>query len=185
MDEPGVPTSVRIGGLDRRELLQALLECGVRLNAAAEALFGDERFTPERRPRVVEIACLSVADLGLAEGATYDRLAARALAAGLGPCPLELGPHLRLQFLDQAEGAVGPPATRHRAPPGSVTVASVPLDDRDETPKGFYLRCIEGVPWLRGYWARPDNVWHPEDLLVFARDRSAHGAGGPAARPGR
>jgi hypothetical protein len=173
MRDPRVPSSVRIGGIDKRDLLQALRDRNVQLNQAAEALFQDRRFTSLSRSRVVEIAALSVADLGFGEGATYDQLTARALASGLVECPLELGPHLRLQFLDQAEGSVGLPATEHRAPPGSITVASVPLDDYEETPKGFYLRRIDGVLWLRGYWSHPGNVWRPDDVLVYARDGSA------------
>lgn len=169
MPDPRVPGSVRIGGMDKRGLLQALRERNVQLNQAAEALFEDRRFTPLSRTRVIEIAALSVADLGFADGATYDQLIARALASGWGECPLELGPHLRLQFPDQAEGSVGFPATKHRAPPGSIAVASAPLDDLDETPKGFYLRRIEGVLWLRGYWSHPGHVWRPEDVLVYAR----------------
>lgn len=170
MRDPRVPNSVRIGGMDKRQLLQALRERDVQLNRAAEALFEDRRFTPLSRSRVLEIAALSVADLGFYEGATYDQLTERALASGLVACPLELGPHLRLQFLDQAEGSLGFPETRHQAPPGSITIVSVPLDDRDETPKGFYLRRIDGVLWLRGYWSHPDNVWSPDDVLIYARE---------------
>lgn len=170
MPDPRVPSSVRIGGMDKRELLQALVERNVQLNRAAEALFEDQRFLPLSQGRVVEIATLSVADLGFGEGATSEQLSAKALASGLVECPLELGPHLRLQFLDQAEGSVGLPATRHRAPPGSLTVISVPLDNHPETPKGFYLRRMDGVAWLRGYWAQPDHVWRPEDVLIYARE---------------
>ena len=173
MRDKRVPSSVRIGGMCKRDLLQALREQNVQLNAAAEALFDDVRFRLASGAEVVEIVAVSAADLGFGEGATYDQLTARALVSGLVECPLELGPHLRLQFLDQAEGSLGFPVTTHRAPPGSITVASVPLDDRDETPKGFYLRRIDGVLWLRGYWSHPDNVWRPEDVLIYARDRSA------------
>jgi len=169
MRDPSFPTSVRIGGMDKQDLLRALRERNVQLNRAAEALFEDRRFTPANRSRVVEIGALSVADLGFAEGATHDQLIARAHASGWTECPLELGSHLRLQFLDQAEGSAGSPATKHRAPPGSITVVSVPLDNRDETPKGSYLRRIDGVLWLRGYWSGADNVWRPDDVLVYAR----------------
>jgi hypothetical protein len=121
---------------------------------------------------VLRGAGYTVADLGFVEGATYQQLTARALESGLVECPLELGPHFRLQFLDQPEGSAGFPATKHRAPPGSITIASSPLDDCEETPKGFYLRRIDGVLWLRGYWSWSDNIWRPEDVLVFSRGRS-------------
>ena len=83
-------------------------------------------------------------------------------------CPLELGPHLRLQFTDQPEGSLGQPVSQNCAPPGSLTVASAPLAQDDETPKGFYLRRIEGVLWLRGYRSWPGHIWSPQDMFVFS-----------------
>jgi hypothetical protein len=168
-----LPSAVRVGGMDKRELVQTLREHNVQLNQAAETLFDDRRFTPLGQSQIIEIAVLSVADLGFGEGATYEQLTARALESGLVECPLELGPHLRVQFLDQPEGSAGFPATKHQAPPGSITVASSPLDDCYETPKGFYLRRINGVLWLRGYRSWPGHIWSPEDVLVLSRGCSA------------
>jgi hypothetical protein len=128
---------------------------------------------PFSQSKVIQIVVLSVADLGFEEGATYEQLTARALESGLVESPLELGPHLRVQFPNQAESSVGSAATQHRAPPGSITVASPPLDNSDQTPKGFYLRRIDGVLWLRGYWSWPGHIWSPEDVLVFSRGGSA------------
>ena len=167
------PSAVRVGGVDKRELLQMLRQHNVQLNKAAKVLFDDRRFTPLTQSKVIDIAFVSVADLGFGEGSTYEQLTARALESGLVECPLELGPHLRVQFLDQPEGSSGVPATQHRAPPGSVTIASSPLDDRDETPKGFYLRRVDGTLWLRGYRSSPGHIWAPQDVLVFSRGRSA------------
>jgi hypothetical protein len=158
--------------MDKREMVQALREHNVRLNQAAEALFDDRRFMPLPQSKIIEISPVSVADLGFGEGATYEQLTVRALESGLVDCPLELGPHLRTQFLEQPEGSIGFPATQHRAPPGSLTIASSPLDDCEQTPKGFYLRRIDGVLWLRGYWSWPGHIWSPEDVLVLARGRS-------------
>ena len=165
------PSTVRVGGMDKRDLLQALREHKVQLNQAAKILFEDRRFTPRSQSKVIEIAFLTVADLGFGEGATYEQLMARALQSGLVESPLELGPYLRMQFLHQPEGTDDSPTTQHRAPRGSITVASSPLDNCEKTPKGFYLRRIDGVLWLRGYWSWPGHIWSPEDLLVFSRDR--------------
>jgi hypothetical protein len=54
---------------------------------------------------------------------------------------------------------------------GAITVASAPLDDRYETPKGFYLRHVGGVLRLRGYWSSPDDTFTPHDVFVFARSQ--------------
>lgn len=164
-----IPDTVRVGGRSKSELLQALREHGVELNHAAETLFEDPRFTTLERADDVEIAVYSVSELGFAHGTTYDRLVQRARELGWAECPLETGPHLRLQFLHQPEGAIGLPTTHGRAPPGSITIASPPLDDRDETPKGFYLRRVHGVLWLRGYRSWSGHVWNAEDVLVFSR----------------
>ena len=174
--EPGLqvsdtllPSAVRVGGMEKRELVQVLREYNIQFNQAAEALFEDRRFTLLSQSKVVEIAPVSVAALGFAEGATYQQLTARAFESGLVECPLELGPHLRVQFLNQPEGSAGLPETHHLAPFGAITVASTPLDDCDGTPKGFYLRRMDGVLWLRGYWSWPGHIWNPEDVLVFSR----------------
>lgn len=168
-----LPGAVRVGGMDKSEVLQALRAHEVQLNRAAEMLFEDRRFTLLSQPQVIGIAAVSVAELGFGEGATYAQLTARARESGLGECPLELGPYLRMQFPGQPEGAAGRPPTHGRAPPGSITIASSPLDDTDETPKGFYLRRIDGVLWLRGYWASLDNLWSPDGVFVFSRGHVA------------
>ncbi|GAA0760076.1 hypothetical protein LRH25_00815 [Ideonella azotifigens] len=160
---------VRVGGASKAELLAQLEAAGVALNEAGKSLFADERFTTSAVTSLREVVELAVAELGFAEGATWAQVIERAMSQGLTPCPLELGPHLRLQFLDQAEGFLGQPVTQHRAPPGSLTVASLPIAEDDDTPKGFYLRRIEGVLWLRGYRSGADHLWSPEDRLVFCR----------------
>ncbi|MCG2592897.1 hypothetical protein LZ009_08900 [Ramlibacter sp. XY19] len=161
--------TLRIGETSKPQLLADLRAAGVQLNAAAEELFADERFTTAPTRSLVEVATLSVASLTEGKGATFATLLELAAARDLFPCPLELAAHFRLQYLDQPEGAMGHAPSQHRAPPGSITVASAPLDDADETPKGFYLRRIEGVPWLRGYRSWPGHVWSPDDVLAFAR----------------
>jgi len=166
-DDPAAGT-VRIGGMSRGELLEALLERGVRLNDSGRALFADDRFTTSAASLVLRTCQATPASLGFAQGATFADIEARAAGLGLSLCPLELGPHLRLQLLDQPEGSLGHPPSRHRALPGSITVASRPLAQDDATPKGFYLRRIDGVPWLRGYRAGPAHVWSPDDVLVFS-----------------
>jgi hypothetical protein len=165
-----MPRTVRVGGVSKAELLRALREQGVHLNHFAETLFDDRRFTTLGSPRVVEIAALSVAELGFRAGATCRQIVARGRESGWIECPLETGPHLRLQFTDQPDGSDGMPLTHGRAPPGSITVASPPLDDTDETPKGFYLRRAEGALWLRGYRASSDHVSSPQDVLLFSRE---------------
>jgi hypothetical protein len=173
-----IPSALRIGGMAKSQLLAALREHNIQLNEAAEVLFADRRFTTRGDEHVVAIAALSVAELGFTDGATYGEIVRRALDAGLAECPLEVGPHLRLKFRDQPDSADGRPLTHGRAPPGSLLVASTPLDARDETPKGFYLRHVDRVLWLRGYWSSPEHILSAGDVLVFSKGSAAYGSCG-------
>ncbi|QEL56960.1 helicase [Chromobacterium paludis] len=163
----GVEHSIRIGGVSKAALLEELERGGVSLNPLAHALFDDARFDTSGEAQSMRCVALSVADLGLAQGGTWPLIVRHAAALGLSLCPVETGPHLRMQWRDQAEGAIGQPATRGKAPFGSLTVASAALCDDSAVPKGFYLRRIEGVLWLRGYQSDDEHVWSADDCLLF------------------
>lgn len=161
--------TVVVGGLTRSELREELRRAAIALNDAAEQLLASPQFSTSAARSSLTTIELAVGDLGFTEGATTAEIMIRAGALGLGYCPIELGPHLRLQVRDQPEGHWGQPERRHQAPSGSITIVSKPLGDDDEFPKGFYLRRIKGELWLRGYRSGPEHVWRPEDRLVFRR----------------
>ena len=169
-DLPGdlVPRVVTIGGVSKAHLLAQLDAAQVKLNEAAATLFASELFTVEDTSRTMVIVEVSVEQLGFPQGTTLLELFERALSLGLALVPLELGPHLRLQYHDQPEGYWGQPVTEHQAPPGSVQIAAAPPSEDDGFPKGFYLRRIKGEMWLRGYWADPTHPYQPGDRFVFS-----------------
>lgn len=158
---------IRVGGMSKQELLRELRGRNIQLNNAAQTLFAADRFITTTTVANFETIELTVADLDFPQGATTAQLFAAAAARGLSLCPLELGPHFRLQYLDQSEGFWGHAQTQHQAPPGSITIASAPLTDDDDFPKGFYLRRIKGELWLRAYHAGAEHVWNPKDHFVF------------------
>lgn len=164
----GVRRIIGIGGMTPERLLEELVRRGVGLNDPARTLLASPYFVWSAERRDVHTVELAIRDLGLPDGAVFAEIHARAAAVGLFPPPIELAPHMRLGYTDQPEGARGFPVTAHRAPPGSITIASEPLAADDEFPKGFYLRRIDGVLWLRGYHSGPDHIWSPGDHLVFA-----------------
>jgi hypothetical protein len=166
---PAVIRVVTIGGLSKSELLQQLQNNHVSLNESADRLFACDRFTTAQTRHSLTTVELTVRDLGFPQGVTTAQVYARAAALGLTLCPMELGPHLRLSYLDQPEGFWGQPLRQHQAPSGSVTVASEPLLRDDDFPKGFYVRRIKGELWLRGYRAGPEHVWEADDHLLFCR----------------
>lgn len=159
--------SVAVGGAMKPELLSLLEAAGVKLNAMAMRLFDDARFDTAPSKAILRTCEISLNSLGFSSGATIDAIHARAAEHGLVPGPLELGPHMRLQLLDQPEGRIDNAEARHQAPNGSVTVASIPVSDDEDFPCGFYLRRIEGALWLRGYQSWSGHLWNPEDRFVF------------------
>lgn len=166
---PVITRTVEVGGLTKLQLIEKLRQSSIRMNQYAEMLIADGRFTTSDTTYTLQTVELTVADLGYPDGATMVEIYKRANDLGLGLCPPELGPHLRLKYLDQPEGFSGKPLTQHQAPSGSITIASKILTDDENFPKGFYLRRIYGVLWLRGYVADHLHVWGPDDHFIFCQ----------------
>ena len=164
---------VNIGGLSKPELLERMAIEGIEVNEIGMQLFALESFTTLEAPTVVESVQTTVAELGLAHGGVFAQVMGAARDRNLAPCPLELGPHLRLALLDQVEGADGFERTQHKAPPGSITVISQQLSEHEDGCLGFYLRRIGGTLWLRGYKSWSGHFWQPEDMLLFTSARNA------------
>ncbi|WP_286180128.1 hypothetical protein [Arthrobacter sp. ISL-95] len=155
---------VGVGGRSRAELVQLLLNKGVLLNSHAETLLAHPAFEAPRSQslRIVE---RTVDELGFRRGAVQPRIFAAARDQGLELCPLVTGPYLRLATMDQANAPDSVLSAGH-APTGAIHVASEPLSN-DVDPKGFYLRVVDGQPWLRGYRCDDTYVWEPEQRLAF------------------
>ncbi len=166
---PGIARTVQFGGETKAQLLARLGQQGVELNEAAKILFASDKFSTSAVRAQIRSVELSVRELGFGQGATTAEVYAMATRLGLELCPVELGPHLRLQLLDQPEGFVGQPVWEHRAPPGAIAIASEALSEDDEFPRGFYLRRIKGTLWLRGYWSGRENMCYPEERFVFCQ----------------
>jgi hypothetical protein len=158
---------VYVGGRSRSELLEELKRIGVEINELGFKLLLSETFKISETRRSLVTVELTVRQLGCPQGARILELYGRATSLGLSLCPVELGAFLRCQYLDQPEGFWGQPSPEHRAPPGSVTIASAPLASDDDFPKGFYLRRIKGVLWLRGYQSSAEHVYDAEDHFIF------------------
>jgi hypothetical protein len=161
--------TVEIGGLTKSQLIEKLQQSSTKLNEYGEKLLDDDRFMTSEIKYSLQTVELSVGDLGFPEGATMTRIFAKAKELGLELCPLELGPYLRLEYLDQPEGYSGDSFNQNQAPSGSITVASEVLIEDDDFPKGFYLRKINGVLWLRGYRCDHLHVWNSDAQFIFCQ----------------
>lgn len=148
---------VTIGGLTRGALLAALRQSGVKCNTSAEILLNSAIFDVQERTSFVVVE-RTVTELGLPTGGSLSTIYAQAQATGLLLCPAITGPYLRLVTIDQ-QSAPDSLLSNGHAPSGSVTVASVPPEPLDDDfPKGFYLRVVDAVVWLRGYRASERHI---------------------------
>jgi hypothetical protein len=159
------PLTVRVGGQSRTGMMQSLRDAGVQLNAHAEVLLAHPAFDApvRRRLRVVE---RTVEQLGLEHGGVQSQVFAAARDLGLELCPLVTGPYLRLMMMEQAN-APDSVLSAGRGPTGAIHIASEPVDEDVEYPKGFYLRVVDGQAWLRGYCCDDTYMWAPGQRLAF------------------
>jgi hypothetical protein len=157
--------TIDVGGLSRGDLIERLDAHGIHRNPLAEALLVDAIFD-DAAHETVAVVERSVADLGFPDGATLPRVFDAAARHDLALCPAVTAPYLRLVTLDQAT-APDRILSTGRAPTGSLQVASPVLRADHDYPKGFYLRVIDGVPWLRGYRCDDEHVLSPDDRFAF------------------
>ncbi|MEK5080760.1 helicase [Solibacillus sp. FSL W7-1436] len=166
-DCPVITKTVAVGGLSKADLIQKLHQSSILLNLYGEKLLNDDRFTTSETRYSVEVVELSVRDLGFPNGATLPEIYNQANNLGLQLCPPELGPYLRLEYVEQDEGDAENLSQKNEAPSGSLTIASELISDEDSFPKGFYIRKVDGILRLRGYVADNLHVWNPDNRFIF------------------
>lgn len=167
-DCPVITKIIDIGGLTKFQLIQKLQQHSILLNEYGERLLSNDKFTTSETKYTLKTVELTVRNLGFPNGATLPQIFRRANELGVDLCPLEAGPYIRLEYLEQPEGNTGN-HSQQQAPFGSITIASEIVNEDDDFPKGFYLRKINGVLWLRGYLADYLHVWNPDDHFIFCQ----------------
>ncbi|WP_291758649.1 helicase [Lysinibacillus sp. UBA5990] len=172
-----ITKSIEVGGLTKWQLIKKLQEHSISMNPYGEKLLSNDKFITSETKYSLKTVELAVRNLGFPDGATMPQLIKQANKLGLELCPLEVGPYLRLEYLDQAEGDSGNSLQQNQAPSGSITIASEIVSDDDNFPKGFYLRKIDGVLWLRGYLADDLHSWNPDDQFIFSKSEKMNRRG--------
>jgi len=123
--------------------------------SAAEAI-GRPAFSLSRTRSEINLAVVTVSQLGFPEGASLADVYARARQIGLELCPAEVGPLLRLQYLDQPLGEF-------------LHVAMKPIAAYGGGLVDFTLANTGAGLTLLGGDGRPDLVMHPGVRFVFVR----------------
>jgi hypothetical protein len=148
--------SISIGGLTKEALFNQLTISGIQFNKYAHTLFEDSSFSPGDKSEIVNLAKVTLKDLGITKPSPFNEIARKATALNLKLCPLEVGAFLRLEYLNQPEGPY-------------LTIASPKLSSEENYPNGFYIRNLDGALWLRGYYASDDYAWPIESEFIFLK----------------
>lgn len=80
---------------------KALKEAKCHIEMGANMLLDNPSFTVSQKEIEVELVNISVAELGFAKSQRIKEVYLRAQGLGLGLCPAEVGPQLRLQCMDE------------------------------------------------------------------------------------
>ncbi len=108
----------------------------------------------------LNLVLMAVAELGLKTRATRQQIYARAIEHGLGRCPAEVGPALRLQYPDQ------PNEERLHIAVEPITVLGVNLMVFKHL-RVFGVDHYNGRRWLHSGCGCPDGFWAAYDCWVF------------------
>lgn len=120
-------------------------------------ILGKPAFTVSPEEVGTDLVMVSNADLGFKDGAKLEDTYARALELGLELCPNEVGPQLRLQYINQPNGEW-------------LLVAMESIVDSNGNRELFSVkRNGNGKQYLNGYGGNPDNVWDADMRFVFCR----------------
>lgn len=145
---------ITIGGKMTKQLERELKEKNINVSSYGQSMLKSEDFTVLSNQENATLVRLKVADLGFANGATTDEIYRKAQELGLELCPAEVGPNLRLQYLDQPLGEY-------------FWIAMKQIAGRGGYPLVFELVRYEDGLWLYGSWVSPGSRWVPDDEFVF------------------
>ncbi len=151
--------NLEIGGKSAEQLEAGLEENNIKVSDYAKDMLRSKDFRVSQKSENLTLVRLTVRDLGFTREPTTDEIYDRAQELGLELCPSEVGPYLRLQYMDQPLGEW-------------FYIAMKQITDRDGNPSVFKLERDSGGLWLSGPWAKPGRRWGLGYEFVFSRKSS-------------
>ena len=147
--------TIKLGTLKNAdEFRKALKKNGFRIGDWANDILGKPAFTISSTEEEIQLANVSVADLGFKNGATYGSICAKAKELGLELCPNEVVPQLRLQYKDQPKGEY-------------LRIAMEPITDSDGDLNIFDVVHDDVDWWLNSNDGSSDHFWNARSRFVF------------------
>ncbi|TSC91201.1 MAG: hypothetical protein CEN90_583 [Parcubacteria group bacterium Licking1014_17] len=146
--------TITIGGKTWQELEKEMRARNIKIGDYALDMMKSKEFKTLEQAEVGDYVRLKVDSLGLQGTPTTDQIYARANELGLDLCPTEVGPHYRLQYMNQPLGEY-------------FCIAMKQIAARDGYPYVFSVyRGVDGL-WLSYDWAEPAYQWRQGNGFVF------------------
>lgn len=146
--------TITIGNISRDKFIPTLKEHGMNVSDWSADMMKQDAFTVVDKEEQINLVNISVADLGFDQATRYDAICQRAKERGLELCPPEVGPQLRLQYLDQPFGEW-------------IRVAMEAIRGSDVDLDVFVVGHDDDGLWLHSRYGNPDDLWDPDDRFVF------------------
>jgi len=146
--------TITIGNTARDQFKQALQDASMNVSDWAADMMKQDAFTVVDKEEQVGLVNVSVDELGFDSATRYNAICARAKERGLELCPPEVGPQLRLQYLDQPLGEW-------------VRVAMEAIRDSGGGLHVFHVAHPNAGLWLGSSSDGPGDLWPPDDRFVF------------------
>lgn len=137
------------------ELILAILGKGFRIGDWASDVLASPTLTLASERKEINLVKATPRDLGFREGSYREDIYKKAQELGLKICPLEIGPQLRLQYIDQPKME-------------SLQIAMETQTDSVGHPSQF--RVVHGGDdflWLVGDHKHDDDFWKADELFIF------------------
>jgi hypothetical protein len=169
--------SLEIGGKTKDELKKEIKE-KFQLSSYAESMLDNPDFEKQlyentdapreqwklKNPEQLDLVKLKVGDLGFTKNPTTDELYAKAQEFGLEICPAEVGPHLRLKYLEVFK--------KEQPMNEYLRVAMKQITDSGRNPNIFNVYRDDDGLWLAHHWANPSTEWGLDREFVFRHRKS-------------
>ncbi len=137
---------------------KALKKADRKISDWGNDILGKPEFAVSETEQEIDLVNISVAELGFKNGAHLRDIYARAKELGLELCLAEVGPQLRLQYINQPLGEW-------------LRVAMEPIADSDGDLYVFRVGCDDVGLWLGSGSGNPGFFWSGDDRWLFRLPR--------------
>jgi len=148
------------GGITGSQLVSLITGAeGVDVGERAAHMMRDPNFVTSPKTRTVNTACCEIGDLGFSKHVTTPELWAKFEEIG-GLCPMDTGPHLRHQFMEQHVG--------------DWAFVAMRVTNMSFTSRGvFILGCSNDTGrkkklWIEGCSVGDNGRWNPKLKVIIA-----------------